>query len=187
MPTSPHPDPLPPREFGRTAGHAARAAVLLALLGGGVVFVLTRMLSREQTPLGDLVHRSGIAPNVYAAAGLLAVGLVALVGFFRSVRSAPRFRLSPEGLEVRLPSLGRYLLAWENVTAVGLTPGRSLGIRIRDRETLLTTHQGTPAQRELLHTQPPFGEWDFLYTRADLGHPAEEVQGWLEPHLPNDS
>jgi hypothetical protein len=145
--------------------------------------MLTRLLTREQTPLGDMVRRSGIAADTYAAMGYAVVGVLALVGFVRSVRSAPRFRLSAAGLEVRLPSLGRYLLEWENIVAVGITPGRSLGLRVKDREALLATHHGTAVQRELLATQAPFGEWDFLFTRAEMGHPVTEVEGWLRASL----
>lgn len=171
----------PPAVFGRTPAAAARAALLLFLLGGGAVAVLERLLLRPQTPLGDAADAAGVPRAVPLAVGLAVVLALALLGLRESLRTAERFRLTPEGLDVEGP-FGAYRLGWENIAGVGVTPGGALGVRVRDRERVLATFRGTDRQREWLRTAPPYGEWDFLYPAADLGCPAEQVRGWLEPY-----
>lgn len=173
----------PGRAFGRTRAAAARAAFLLALLGCGAVAGVERALTRSRTPLGDAFQATGIPPVLPLALGVGAVLFLAVTGYWKSVASAERFRLTPTGFEVSSPLLGEYALEWKNVREAGLTAGRSLGISVESRERVLETHRGTERQRELLRTMAPFGAWDFLYPRADLGHRAEEVLGWMEPFL----
>jgi len=177
------PENGPPDSFGRTPGSAARAALVLALLGSAAVLGLFRALVRPHTPLGDVFLAAGIPPMLLPLAGLAGVVGVAAAGYHRAVRTAERFRIGRAGLEVRSPLYGEYVFAWENVARAELTPGGSLGLNVRDREGLLETHRGSERQRELLRTVEPFGEWDFLFHRAELGFPAETVLAWMAPHL----
>lgn len=175
--------PEPPvRCFGRTRAQAARAALILALLGCGAIVAVVRLLTRPATPIGIVFKATGIPPQLILGAGCAAVLALAAAGYVISMRAADRFALTPEGLDVN-GRLGFYTLAWRNIARVATTPTGALGISIKDREAVLETHRGTPQQREWLRTMEPFGEWDFLYPRADLGCPAEQVVGWVEPHL----
>jgi hypothetical protein len=176
------PEGAPPQSFGRTPAAAARAAAVLAVLGGAVVLALERFLTRPGTPLGEAFGATGIPPLVPALAGFLIVLGLAVTGYWKAVRSAEQFRIAPAGLVVA-GSLGEYTLAWENIAEAQATPGDALGIRVKSRDAVLATHQGTEQQREWLRTLEPFGEWDFLYPRADLGHPAETVLPWIQPYL----
>jgi hypothetical protein len=163
------------RRFGRTPAQAARAAVVLALLGIGAVGAGVRFLTRPGSPLAAAFAVTGIPPLLLFVAGSAAVIALAAGGFFQAVRAADRFRLTRVGLEVS-GRLGAYCLGWDNVAAAGI----SLGIRVHSREAVLATHAGTPRQREWLRTMEPFGDWDFLYPRADLGVPPAEVLRWID-------
>jgi hypothetical protein len=170
------------RTFGRTAAQAARAAILFALVGIGIVAALEWRLVRPGTPLGRVLEAAGLPPWAPLLAGAALVACVAAVGFWKACRQRERFTLTAEGLEVR-GSLGRYVLRWENIALLDVTPAGALGIRLRDRAALLATHEGTERQRHWLATQEPFGEWDFLYHRAELGAPAGAVVAAARPHL----
>jgi hypothetical protein len=183
------PDPSPSsvgRTFGRTAGQAARAAFLLALLGWGAVWYLDRLLTRKGTPVGEVLLRFGFPPGVTSVVGGVCVAAIAAYGFWKSVRSTDRFRIAEDGLHVT-GSLGQYVLEWPNLKELGVTAGGSLGVRVRDRGALLATHKGSAEQRHWLETMPPFGEWDLVFPRADLGVSPETVLGWLAPYLRPDA
>ena len=179
------PEPPPPEQFGRTPAAAARGAVILALLGCGIVAVLVRVLSRPGTLPGEAFLATGIPPAVVLALGTGGVLALAVYGYVRSVRTRDLFRLSPAGLEDSGPSLGEYTLEWENIREARVIPG-SLGVSVRRREAVAETHRGTERQRDLLRTMEPYGEFDFLYPQADLGHPPETVLGWMAPYLKRD-
>ena len=173
------------RTFGRTAAQAARAALLLALLGWGAVWYLGRLLTRKGTPVGEVLLRFGFPPGITSALGGASVPAIAACGFWKSVRSTDRFRIAhDEHQETR--SQNEYLLEWPNLKQIGVTAGGSLGVRIRDRGALLATHRGSAQQRHWLETMPPFGEWDLVYPRADLGVSPETVLGWVKSYLPPD-
>jgi hypothetical protein len=172
-----------PRRFGRTPAQAARAALVLTVLGAALLILLERGLLRPGSPLGGALSGAGIEPLYFLLAGIGVVVLIAALGYGKAVRTAERYEITPEGLRVESRSLGTYLLAWDNIREARATATSSLGVKVADREALLATHQGTTQQREWLRTQEPFGEWDFLYPRADLGYPAEAVAEWLKPHL----
>lgn len=180
-PEAPHPD-----RFGRSPAALARGAALLALLGSAAVYGLIRVLARPESPLGALLGGSGIPPGLLAALGIGAVLAVALGGFLKALRTAEVFRLTPRGLLVQ-GTMGSYLLAWENIRRAEEAAGGALGIQVRDREAVLETHSGSPRQREWLRTMEPFGEWDFLYPRAEIGYPAEQVVEWMRRYLPQDA
>lgn len=173
--------PDPPPEFGRSAAQAVRAALVLAALGGAAVAGVERYLTRPETPLGEAFARTGIPPFLPLAAGLGAVLVFAGMGLWQSLRSVTRFRITESGLRVT-GSLGSYTLAWDNLAAAQATRA-GLGLKVADREAVLRTHQGTEQQREWLRTTEPYGEWDFLFPRAELGHPPETVLDWLQPYL----
>jgi hypothetical protein len=179
---NPDPSRLSPPVFGRTPSHAARAAILLALLGGAAVAGVERFLTRPHTPIGDAFLATGIPPWLPLVLGLGIVLALAVFGYWRSVRSAEQFRLTSEGLQVDGP-LGCYVLEWRNIREAEVTPTGSLGIRVADRDAVLQTHQGTEQQREWLRTMEPYNGWDFLYPQADLGYPPETVLSWLQPFL----
>lgn len=170
------------RTFGRTAWQTARGTLLVAALGLGAVALLSRYFARSQTPLGALFQASRLPPELPLVAGCVVVLGLSLWAWSHAARSAERFCLDERGLEVR-GWLGTYRLDWENVAAVGVTEGGSLGIRVRRREALLETHAGTDRQREWLRTLEPYGEWDYLFTRADLGVDAHDVREWMRAHL----
>lgn len=167
-----------PETFGRTPRDAARAAVILALLGCGAVAAVERLLTRPHTPLGEAIAATGIPGFIPLALGVGAVLALSLIGYFKSVRAAEVYRLTEGGFQVR-GSLGEYTLAWDNISDAAVTPGQALGFRVRSRERVLETHRGSDQQREWLATMEPFGEWDFLYPRADLGRPPEQVLEWV--------
>jgi hypothetical protein len=129
-----------------------------------------------------LLKSAGVPAETVFWAGCAAVLLCAVFGCLRSVRTAERYRVAPEGLEVR-GSIGTYLLTWRNISEVGVTAG-ALGIRVRDRREVVNSHAGTPRQRHWLETMEPFGEWDYLFPEADLGRPAAVVAGWIEQYGP---
>jgi hypothetical protein len=171
-----------PAVFGRTRWQAARAALLIALLGCGVVAWLERVLTRPQTPLGEAFHATGIPPLLPFLLGTSVVVVVALMGFWQSVRTAERYRLTERGLEVE-GTLGGYTLEWENIRRAEVTSTGALGIQVTSREAVVATHRGTEAQRELLRTTEPFGTWDYLFTRPELGRRPAEVLEWMRPRL----
>lgn len=172
------PEPRPISWFGRTAAQAGRGALILALLGCGAILSVERYLVRPHTPVGEAFRATGISPVVPLAVGIGSVLAIAVGAAWTSVRTAPRFRISEQGFEVE-GSLGRYRLDWANVEEVGVAPAGALGFRVVDREAMLATHQGTEHQREWLRTMEPYGEWDLLFQRAELGHPAARVLEWI--------
>src|SRR6184192_2440123 len=99
------------RRFGRTPWQAARASLILALLGIGAVGMIVRYLGRRNTPLGETFAATGISPWAVFGIGAAAVIALAIAGFVQSVRTAERFRITRNGLEVS-GRLGTYLLAW---------------------------------------------------------------------------
>jgi hypothetical protein len=175
-----NPEAAAHHRFGRTPAEALRAALVFAVLGCGLVLGVVRLITRPQSPLGVLL--GGVPPAILDGAGIALVAAFAVGGYFKALRSADIFLVTPEGLRVR-GALGSYLLAWDNVREAGAAAGGALGIGVRDREAVLRTHEGTPRQREWIRTMEPFGEWDYLYPRADLGVPVEEILGWLSPYL----
>jgi hypothetical protein len=174
--------PEPVRTFGRTPTAAARGAAVLALLGVGAVTVVLRLLTRPGTPVGEAFAATGIPAPLVVGIGAGAVIALAAAGYLRAVRSAERFVVSAEALEVTGP-MGSYRIEWSNVREAGAGPGGGLGINVRSRAQLLATFRGTDAQREWLRTLEPFGEWDLLYHRAETGHDAGEILAWLSPYL----
>jgi hypothetical protein len=172
------PERRPTGWFGRTFAQAARGALILALLGCGAILSVERYLIRQNTPIGELFHATGLPPAAPLILGVGSVLAIALGATWTSVRTAPRFRITEQGLEIE-GSLGHYRLAWDNVRAVGTSPSGALGLRVEDRDAVLATHQGTTQQREWLRTMEPYGEWDFLFQRAELGRPAAEVLEWI--------
>lgn len=164
--------------FGRTAGECARSAVVLAGLGLAAVWGVGRLFLRLDSPLSAPLIALGLSPLAVPVAGTLVVLALAVSGYRKALQSRPQFRLTAPGLEVT-DAVGRYLLAWDNIAGCGEAAGGALGIRVRDREAVVATHAGTERQREWLRTLPPYGEWDFLYPRSDLGRPVGEILEWL--------
>ena len=175
-------DTVTERRFGRTPAQAARGAALLALLGCGAIVSVERYLLRRHTPIGELFFASGIPPLLPLAIGIACVLACAIYGYARAVRTAPRFALTDEGLVIE-GALGLYVLEWDNLREVGVTKTGSLGLQVVDRERVTTTHQGTPQQRHWLETAAPYGDWDYLFERSELGHPSTAVAGWLNERL----
>lgn len=169
--------------FGRTPSQALRGALWLALLGSGVMLGLDRVFTREGSPIGEALRRAGVPAVVPLLIGIGCVMSIAAYGYARSTRRPARFAITDAGLEVE-NHLGWFCLEWSNIRDIGVARGDALGIRVVDQTKVLASHRGTPAQREWLRTQEPFGEWDFLFDRADLGHPAATVRAWLAGHLP---
>lgn len=167
------------REFGRNRRQSARGAFILALLGFGAILALDRFLNRPHSPAAEFFRAARIPEWLPKIVGFACVAAVALYGYWRSVRSAPRFRLSKSGLAVK-GALGTYTLECPNIREVAVTRAGALGIRVADRVRVLATHQGSPQQREWLRTTEPYGEWDFLFDQAELGVPAEDVVQWIQ-------
>ena len=167
------------RRFGRTPAQAARGAALLALLGGGAIVSVERYLLRRHTPIGELFFATGIPPLLPLVTGIACVLACAIYGYARAVRTAPRFALTSRGLEIE-GALGHYVLEWDNLREVGVTKTGALGLRVVDRDRVAITHRGTAQQRHWLETAEPYGEWDFLFERSELGCPAGEVAAWLQ-------
>jgi len=174
-----------PRTFGRTRLQSARAALLLALLGGAAIGLVNWQIVRPRGPLGTAYRATGHHPLLPLMLALPVVFALALVGYRKSVRTAEQFRIMAEGLEVR-GFYGRYVLQWSNIAEAATTAGGSLGVRVRSREAVLETHEGTAQQREWLRTLTPFGDWDYSYPRADLGCPADQVLEWMRACGLND-
>ena len=156
--------------------------MLLALLGVGMLLYLYRLLARSQGPIGQFFLATGISPLLPVGIGVGCVLFLAVSGYLKSRQAAERFLLDERGLTVTGP-LGEYRLEWQNVCRADVTPGDALGICVRDRDAVLRTHRGTAQQREWLATMELFGEWDFLFPRADLGRRPETVFGWVREHL----
>jgi len=172
------PDPRPASWFGRTVAQAVRGAIILSVLGCGAIVSLERYLVRPNTPIGEAFRATGIPPALPLVLGIGCVIAIAAGAAWTSVRAAPRFRITEQGLDVE-SSVGRYRFDWENVREVGVTSTGALGIQVDDRDALLATHEGTAQQREWLRTMEPYGEWDFLFQRAELGHRAAWVLEWI--------
>lgn len=185
---SPEPPDLP-ASFGRTPAQAARGALLLAVLGMAVVFVLGVSLARPTSPVGALLQEWGLPPESLPAMGVLLVLGLAATGFATTASNRRFYRFTADGLEVT-ESLGTYVLGWDNIKQVGEAAGGGLGVRVHSRPAVLESHLGTPQQREWLRTMEPYGEWDFLYPKEDLGIPAAEVlrrmQGWRTYYARDD-
>jgi hypothetical protein len=173
-----NPDPRPPSWFGRTVAQAARGSFILSLLGCGVMAAVDRYLNRPNTPLGELYRTTGIPAHLPLLLGMACVIAIAVGAAWTSVRVAPRFRITDDGFDVE-SALGRYRFDWENVVELGVTRSRALGLRIEDRDALLVTHEGSPKQREWLRTMEPYGEWDFIFHRSELGYPSALVLEWI--------
>jgi hypothetical protein len=173
-----NPEPRPESWFGRTVNQAVRGATILSLLGCGAIISLQRYLVRPNTPIGEAFHAAKIPPQLPLVLGIGCVIAIAMGATWTSIRTAPRFRITEEGLDVR-SALGSYRFDWDNVHEVGVTSTGALGLRIEDRDALVATHQGTAQQREWLRTTEPYGEWDFLFQRAELGHRAAYVLEWI--------
>lgn len=173
-----NPEPRPPAWFGRTVAQAARGAFILTLLGCGAIAAVDRLLNRPDTPLGELYRSTGIPAHLPLLLGMACVIVIAGGAAWTSVCVAPRFRITENGFDVE-NALGHYRFDWENVAELGVTPSRALGLRIEDREALLATHKGSAKQRAWLRTMEPYGEWDFLFHRSELGYPAAQVLEWI--------
>ncbi|MFN3649718.1 MAG: hypothetical protein ACK47B_09050 [Armatimonadota bacterium] len=172
------PDPAP-RQFGRTAAQAARGALVLAALGIAAAAALARLIVRPGTPLGSAYALTGLPETLPLAAGSVLVLALAAFGYARARRTAERFTVLPEGLRVD-GSAGSYLLAWENVREAAITPTGALAFKVGSREAVAATHQGPPERRRWLAEGLPYGEWDYLFPRAELGVPADEALAWIE-------
>jgi hypothetical protein len=107
------------------------------------------------------------------------VWTIALIGFFQAVIRAPRLEVGPDGLCV-VGQLGSYRLSWPNIREAAVTRSGALGLRLARREEMLETHEGTTQQREWLRTMEPFGEWDLVFNRAELGRPPGEAVDLLQ-------
>jgi hypothetical protein len=173
-----NPDSQPPAQFGRTPAQVARGALVLTAIGWLFVFILSRVLLRPGTGLADRLESAGVPPVGLVIGASAAAAALGLYVYIQSIRQAPRFRLTPAGLEVT-GTLGEYTVRWENLRDLGVTPGGALGLRVHSRDAIAETHAGTPEQRERLRALPPYGDWDYFYPVADLGHPAETVAGWI--------
>lgn len=173
-----NPEPRPSSWFGRTVAQAVRGATLLTLLGWGVLASLDRLLNRPNTLVGDLFRSSGMSPHLPLLLGMACVAAIAASAAWTSVRAAPRFRITERGFDVE-SALGRYHFDWDNVREVGVASSGALGFQIEDRDALLATHEGSAQQREWLRTMEPYGEWDFLFQRAELGYRAAYVLEWI--------
>lgn len=174
---SPNP-PTPAREFGRTWVHSARGIVILALLGCGAVGMLIPLLTKRGTPAGELFQRTGAPASAPLAVGFACVLLIAVYSFWRAVLTAPRFRITDQGLTVR-GTLGEYTLEWRNIRDIGVTPAGALGIQVEERAQVLATHSGSAQQREWLRTAEPYGEWDYLFFAGEMGVSAQQALDWL--------
>src|SRR4051794_2117795 len=97
------PGDRPPEVFGRTPAAAARAALLLALLGVAMIAGLARYFTRPGTPLGEVYRATGLPRDLFLVAGSAVVVALAAAGYWKSVRTADQFRLTPAGLEIRGP------------------------------------------------------------------------------------
>jgi hypothetical protein len=164
--------------FGRTPGQSARGALLLAVLGGAAVWGLGRLLFAPRSPFEPVLRGLGIPEWAIPAAGGAVSLALGLLGLRWSLRGAPRFRVTDQGLDITGP-LGSYRVDWANLEQAGEAAGGALGLRLRSREALLATHQGSSRQREWLRTQEPFGDWDLLFPAAELGVPVAQALGWL--------
>ncbi len=167
------------RIFGRTTAQAARGALLLALLGTAAVVMLDRSLTRPGTVAGEALRNSGIPDWVPTLLGVGGVAVLAGWGFIQSLRARACFSISPTGWKINGPG-GAYLLDWKNVTAVEATTTGAIGFRVSDRAAVIASHRGTEQHRAWLATQEPYGEWDYLFTRAELGTDASEVMDAIE-------
>lgn len=168
-----------PDSFGRSPAAEVRGALTLACLGSVIAWMLGLALARPMSPLGRLLENAGIPPVALPASGVAAAVLFSLVSYRRTVATRRTFRLTSEGFEINEP-LGTYLLSWGNISEARETRGRALGIRVARREDVFSTHRGTPAQRQLLETTEPYGDWDFLFPQEDLGRTVGEVVAWIE-------
>lgn len=171
-----------PKRFGRTSQQTLRGALLFVAVGMAVVVSLSRFVAQPYTPLGAAYRTTGLPQHLPLMAGGAVVLLLTAWASVHASRSAETYQLDERGLAVR-GWLGAYCLEWSNVTDVGVTDGGNLGVRVRSREEVIATHSGTARQQEWLRTQEPFGEWDYLFTRSDLGASPEKVCGWMRAHL----
>ena len=168
--------------FGLTPARAALSATTVAVLGLVMVGVVARMASREGTPLHGILSGIGLSPTLLFAVGVVLMLGIALVGARKALAAATLFTVVDEGLRVDGPA-GCYLLAWDNIERVGSLFDQDLGIVVRDRNAVLSTHEGSPEQRERferLIAGEPYQGWDFHYFRHELGMPVDRVLTLLE-------
>jgi hypothetical protein len=178
-------DSTPEHEFGKSPGEMARAALWLVLLGSAAVVGVVRLLTNPTGLLGRAYASTGLPPWPAYAIGVGIVLALALYGYLRAVRDADRFRVTRDGLEVRGP-LGFYRVPWADVAEVSVTAAGALGLKLRSREAMLSSHDGTERQQEWLRTMEPFGDWDLMYPASELGVPAADVLGWINESCPAD-
>jgi hypothetical protein len=171
-----------PVTFGLTPVRAARSAAVVVLLGVAGVGAVARMAAREGSPLHAFVSGIGLSATVLFVAGTLLVLTFALIGARKALAAATQFAITAEGLIVH-GQAGMYLLGWDNIERLGTLFDRDLGISVRSREAVLSSHEGTAEQRERFERQlrdEPYQGWDFHYYRHELGMPVDRVFFLLE-------
>lgn len=154
--------------------------MVLAVLGSLAVLAVLRLAFREGTPLAGILSSFGLEYRLAAAVGVALVIAIAGVGFVRALRQAESIRLTDDGIAIRSPHLGEYVIQYGNLERAGVAPGDALGLKVRSRDELLAGHRGTERQRRHLATMEPFGEWDLLVGRYSLAVPAAELAAILE-------
>lgn len=153
---------------GPARGRLVIVAVGVALAGGAGVAWFVRLA----------LEGGRVTPWFWAGAiGLLTVAVVA-AALVAAARARGAIYLTPAGIDIA-GEYGRFCIAWENLEAVGRCHGRLVGLRVRDRDALLLTHQGSAQQREWLATLPRSEEWDLLLTSVDLACGIDRFVAWV--------
>jgi len=145
-----------------------RSTAVLWAVGTGVALVLAAQAGQGRSLLARLWAGVGAPPAL--ATFLVVEGLtLAACGYAagHALRRADLIRLLPEGLEIE-DSYGKYRVAWDNIAATGKHLDSFAGVRLKGMEPVLASHVGTAAQRQLLATREPFGEYDIVFSREQL-------------------
>lgn len=171
-----------PRRIGYDNSAAWRGWVISLVVGTGAVGVIAYGTATRRTALARALETLPIPPAVLVfAVGETIVLLILLYTAVRLLVNRNGLLLTSEGIQVR-DNLGQYTLGWDNLAGAEQYRAGMVGIRVKDREALLQTHQGTTRQRELLATRPPQGEYELVFLGPELDCGLETFVGWVETY-----
>jgi hypothetical protein len=167
---------MPPITIRYDRRRALRALAICWLLGTVAATVFGYGAAARGSFLGRALAGFGAQPGIAVFALIEALTLAGvLYAAGHVLRRRHRLRLTARGVEVE-DSVGRYVVEWENLAETGTAAGPLAGLKVRDRDRLLATHEGSGAQRALLASREPVAGYDLVFTR-------DELECGIEPFL----